>query len=157
MAEDYAKRHSVPKWYDNVESLIIDPDVDAVYVATPPGSHCEYALKVCAAGKPAYIEKPMARNHAECKQMVSDFRDQGQKLFVAFYRRALPRFLKAKELVDFGQLGTVSNVNYHYSEPLQRHDRNELPWRYRAEAAGGGLYFDLGSRALDLLDFVMGR
>ena len=93
LAEDYVKRHCVPKWYDNVESLISDPDVDAVYVATPPGSHCEYALRVCANGKPAYIEKPMARNHAECAQMVTAFRDQSQKLFVAFYRRALPRFV----------------------------------------------------------------
>ncbi len=156
LAEDYAKRHRVPKWYDDVESLITDPDVDAVYVATPPGSHCEYALRVCAHRKPAYVEKPMARNHAECAQMVSAFSDQGQKLFVAFYRRALPRFLKAKELVDSGRLGTVSSVSYQYREPLQHQNRAELPWRYRAEAAGGGLYFDLGSHALDLLDFVLG-
>jgi predicted dehydrogenase len=156
LAEDYAKRHCVPKWYDNVESLISDPDVDAVYVATPPGSHCEYALRVCANGKPAYIEKPMARNHAECAQMVTAFRDQSQKLFVAFYRRALPRFVKTKELVDSGQLGTVSSVRYHYREPLQQKNQTELPWRFRAETAGGGLFFDLGSHALDVLDFLLG-
>ena len=156
LAEDFAKRHCVPNWYDNVESLISDPDVDAVYVATPPGSHCEYTLRVCAHGKPAYIEKPMARNHAECVQMVNAFREQSQKLFVAFYRRALPRFVKAKELIDSGQLGTVSSVTYRYREPLQQQSRTDLPWRYSAELAGGGLYFDLGSHALDILDFLLG-
>lgn len=66
LAADYARRHGVPRWYDRADQLIEDPEVNAVYIATPPGSHLEYALQVCAAGKPAYVEKPMARNHAEC-------------------------------------------------------------------------------------------
>src|SRR5437867_12721845 len=57
-AEDYARRHNVPRFYDNAGALIADPDVDVVYVATPPGSHLEYALKVASAGKPCYVEKP---------------------------------------------------------------------------------------------------
>ena len=69
-AADYAKRHGVPRWYDDAEALIGDPEVDAVYVATPPGSHLEYALRVAAAGKPCYVEKPMARTHAECRRMI---------------------------------------------------------------------------------------
>jgi predicted dehydrogenase len=64
-AEDYASRHGVEKWYDNADQLIQDKDVDAVYIATPPGAHHDYGLSVCEAGKPAYIEKPMARTHAE--------------------------------------------------------------------------------------------
>lgn len=60
-AEDFAKRHNVPRFYSDIDDLLKDPEVDAVYVATPPGSHRELALKVCAAGKPCYMEKPMAR------------------------------------------------------------------------------------------------
>ena len=156
LAEDYAARHQVPRWYDDAESLIADPAVNAVYVATPPGSHCEYALRVCAAGKPAYIEKPMARNHAECAEMVSIFRKHSRNLYVAYYRRALPRFMKAKELIESGRLGTISSVNYRHEEPLREQDLADLPWRYRAEASGGGLFFDLGSHVLDILDFLLG-
>ena len=50
-AEDYARRHGVPRWYDDADRLIRDSEVDAVYIATPPGSHLEYALRVCAACK----------------------------------------------------------------------------------------------------------
>src|SRR5277367_2165196 len=60
LAEDYARRHGVARWYDDVDALIHDPEVDAVYIATPPGVHLEMALKVAAADKPAYVEKPMA-------------------------------------------------------------------------------------------------
>ena len=81
------------------------PGVDAVYIATPPGAHERLALEVCAAGKPAYVEKPMARNHAECRRMIAAFAAAGVPLFVAYYRRALPRFVRARELVAAGALG----------------------------------------------------
>ena len=63
----------MPRWYDDADALIADPGVDAVYVATPPGSHAELALKVAAAGKPCYVEKPMARSAAECRVMNAAF------------------------------------------------------------------------------------
>jgi predicted dehydrogenase len=70
LAKDYAHRHQVPKWYDNANALIHDQDVDAVYVATPPSSHKEHTLAAARAGKPVYVEKPMALNHAECREMI---------------------------------------------------------------------------------------
>ncbi len=155
LARDYAARHGVAKSYDDADALIADADVTAIYVATPPGSHSEYALKACAAGKPAYVEKPMARNQAECAEMAGRFRDAQLKLFVAYYRRALPRFCKAKELIDSGRIGSISNVAYRYEEPLRQQDPGALPWRYEAEHAGGGLFFDLGSHVLDILDFLL--
>jgi len=156
LAADYARRHDVPKWYDDADQLIADPEVNAVYVATPPGSHCDYALAVAESGKPAYVEKPMARNHDECVAMIQAFRQREVKLFVAYYRRELPRFLKAKELIDTGCLGTVTSIDYRYAEQHRDVDPNDLPWRLQAEHSGGGLFFDLGSHALDLLDFLLG-
>src|SRR5262245_32182909 len=91
LAEDFARRHNVPYWHDNAASVIHHPEVTAVYIATPPGSHLEYALEVCAAGKPAYVEKPMARNDTECRQMVEAFAEARLPLFVAYYRRAQER------------------------------------------------------------------
>jgi 1,5-anhydro-D-fructose reductase (1,5-anhydro-D-mannitol-forming) len=157
LAADYARRHGVPRWYSDAEQLIADPEVDAVYIATPPGNHLQYALKVCAAGKPAYIEKPMARNHAECRAMVDAFAEAKLPLFVAYYRRGLPRFVKAKQLIDSGQLGVVTGVMYRQSQPGHRaFDPQNLPWRLDAPHSGGGLFLDIGSHTLDILDHLLG-
>ncbi|HZO88960.1 MAG TPA: Gfo/Idh/MocA family oxidoreductase [Chthonomonadaceae bacterium] len=157
LAEDYARRHNVPRWYDRADALIHDPEVDAVYIATPPGSHLEYALQVCAAGKPAYVEKPMARNYAECRRMVAAFTEAKLPLFVAYYRRGLPRFNQAKALVESGRLGQITGVCYRYAGPSTRPaNPQELPWRLVAEQSGGGLFLDLGCHTLDILDYILG-
>ena len=156
-AEDYARRHGVPKWTTDAEALIHDAEVDAVYIATPPGNHLEYALRVAAAGKPAYVEKPMARNYAECRRMIEAFAKAGQPLFVAFYRRRLPRFLRVKELIDSGRLGQVSMLTYRYTDIYLRNvDPSNPPWRVIAEQSGGGVFLDLGCHALDIFDFLLG-
>ena len=155
-AKDFARRHDVEKWYDDAEQLILDPDVDAVYIATPPGSHHHYGLRVCEAGKPAYIEKPLARNHTESRQLVDAFASRRLPLFVAYYRRCLPRFLKAKQLIDSGELGILTSVCYRYEEPLIDFEPEQKPWRLSSEHSGGGLFFDLGCHVLDLLDYWLG-
>lgn len=156
-AEDFARRHGVPAFYGDAEQLIADPNVSAVYIASPPGSHLELALKVAKAGKPAYVEKPMARTHAECLRMIAAFEQANVPLFVAYYRRALPRFLKAKEIIDSGRLGQLRSVEARYCSAGQLNlDAARLPWRVQAEHAGGGLFLDLASHALDVLDFLFG-
>jgi 1,5-anhydro-D-fructose reductase (1,5-anhydro-D-mannitol-forming) len=152
-AADYAKRHGVPRWYADAEALIRDAAVDAVYIATPPETHAEYALRVAAAGKPAYVEKPMARNAAECDRMVAAFAQAKLPLFVAYYRRRLPRFLKAEELIQSGALGRVTSVTHRLSTLPHKLGDN---WRIDAKLAGGGHFLDLASHALDLLDYLLG-
>ena len=154
-AADYAKRHGVPRWYDDADKLIRDPEVDAVYVATPPGSHLEYALRVAAAGKPCYVEKPMARSHAECRRMIDAFAHARLPLFVAYYRRALPRFVRAKELLDGGAIGRVTGCRYCMSRPFRPNPPAQ--WRLDAEQSGGGIFLDVGSHALNLLDQLLGE
>jgi len=153
LAADYARRHGVPRWYDRAEALIGDPEVDAVYIATPPDTHEQYALAVAAAGKPAYVEKPMARSAAECDRMVAAFGESRLPLFVAYYRRRLPGFVKVKELVDSGALGRLTGATWRLSEPFHR---KGPAWRVDARIAGAGHFLDLGSHALDLLDFFLG-
>jgi len=155
-AKDYAARHDVPFWSNSADEVISHPEVNAVYIATPPGSHLEYALKVCAAGKPAYVEKPMARSAAECRQMNAAFESARLPLFVAYYRRALPRFLQAKELIESGRIGTVTGVTYRFANSSHRTvNRNRLPWRWVAEESGGGQFLDLGCHTLDIIDFMV--
>ncbi|WP_166246079.1 Gfo/Idh/MocA family protein [Paenibacillus turpanensis] len=157
LAEDYARRHQVSTWYSEAEKLIADPNVDAIYVATPPGSHKEYTELAAKAGKPVYVEKPMARTYEECQDMIEVCEGAGVPLFVAYYRRAQPRFLKVKELLEGGAVGRVCAVaTTHWKKPVQLSDTEPLPWRYQKELAGGGLFFDVGSHTLDLLDFLLG-
>lgn len=157
LAEDFARRHNVPRWTDDAQAVIDDPDVDAVYIATPPGSHRDYALQVAAAGKPVYVEKPMARTAAECQQMVGACRAAGVPLYVAYYRRALPRFEKARDLIQSGALGEVRFVNVTLYYPPEQGDAGPAtPWRLLPEHSGGGRYFDLASHMLDWLDYALG-
>jgi len=157
-AADYARRHAVPRFYDDAAALIADREVDAVYVATPPSSHAEYALLAARAGKPVYVEKPMAVSHAQCRAMIDGCARAGVPLYVAYYRRSLPRFLKVKELIDGGALGAVRLVNVALWQPArpEHGDRARLPWRVVPAIAGGGLFVDLASHTLDLLDFLLG-
>ena len=155
-ARDYAERHGVSRWYDDAEQLIRDPEVDAVYVATPPSSHAEYTIRAAAAGKPVYVEKPMARDAAECRRMIDACRVAGVPLFVAYYRRALPRFLKVKELLDAGAIGTPRFVTVTQYHAPGQYDPANLPWRVRPEIAGAGIFLDLAAHTLDILDFLLG-
>ena len=157
LARDYASRHEVPAWYDSAEALVADPRVDAVYVATPPASHKEYTLLAAKAGKPVYVEKPMALNSGECHQMIAACRAADVPLFVAYYRRALPRFRKIKDAVESGVLGEIRFVTVTLYEPVSQDINPErLPWRLIPEIAGGGLFADLACHTLDFLDFVFG-
>ena len=160
LAEDYAKRHGVPKWYDKAEDLIHDPEINAIYIATPPDGHEPYTQMAAAAGKPVYVEKPMARTHAECLQMVKTCQEAGVKLFVAFYRRALPNFLKIKELIQSGAIGDVRFVDIKVHQSLKPdivgQSENLNNWRTKPEIAGAGYFYDLASHQLDYMDFLFG-
>ncbi|RMB58783.1 Gfo/Idh/MocA family protein [Tessaracoccus antarcticus] len=155
-AADYAARHGVPRWYDNADELIHDDEVDAVYVATPPDSHREYAIRVLEAGKPVYVEKPMARSASECIQMNDAAESAGLPLFVAYYRRAMPRFETVRRLLTEGAIGRLQAVTIRQLRPADPTDGDVLPWRLRPDVSGGGHFVDLGSHTLDLLDHLVG-
>jgi predicted dehydrogenase len=158
-AADYAKRHNVPKWYSNASELINDPEVDAVYVATPPGSHARYAIEAMRAGKPVYVEKPMAKNYAECQEMLKVSEETGMPLFVAYYRRTLPAFLKVKEMIETGAIGKplVVNIKLHKAPRANDLKKEEQSWHVHPEISGGGYFFDLASHQFDYLDFLFGK
>jgi predicted dehydrogenase len=157
-AEDYARRHGVKRWYSDAVDLINDPDVNAVYIATPPSSHAMYAIQAMHAGKPVYVEKPMALNYAECREMVKVSEETGIPLFVAYYRRTLPAFLKVKELIDSGEIGKVLTVNIKlYKQAAERNLKpEEMSWHVFPEISGAGHFYDLASHQLDYLDFLFG-
>lgn len=154
-AADFARRHGVPRWYDDADALINDPDVDAVYIATPPHMHAPYTVRAAAAGKPVYVEKPMARTAAECRVMLDACAAADVPLFVAYYRRAMPRFETVARLLAEGAIGEPCAVRVTLLQPPPP-ARGPLPWRLDPEISGGGLFVDLGSHTLDLLDHLLG-
>jgi predicted dehydrogenase len=154
LAADYARRHGVLRWYDDGQALIDDPEINAVYVATPPSTHRHYTLLAAQAGKPVYVEKPMARTHDECQDMIRACREAGVPLYVAYYRRALPRFRKIVDLIDGGAIGEVRFVNVVLYQTLPR-DLTGM-WRVVPEIAGAGIFLDLASHTLDFLDQALG-
>jgi 1,5-anhydro-D-fructose reductase (1,5-anhydro-D-mannitol-forming) len=161
-AADYARRHGVARSYDDADALIADPEVDAVYVATPPSSHADLTARVAAAGKPVYVEKPMALDKRQCDAMVAACASAGVPLFVAYYRRALPRFAAVKALLAEAAIGEVQAANLTLVQrPAPQHlgaraAAADLPWRLDPAIAGGGLLLDLGSHMVDLIDHLLG-
>lgn len=133
-AEDYAKRHNVPKYYTDADALIDDPKIDAIYIATPPDSHAYYALKVAKAGKICCIEKPMAPSHDACITINNAFLAKNIPLFVAYYRRSLPRFTQVKSWIDANKIGTIRHINWHLSKPTNPIDISKnLQLAYRCQ------------------------
>jgi predicted dehydrogenase len=158
MARAFAERHHIGRAYDTTEALLAAADIDAVYIATPPASHKQLTLQAARAGKHVYVEKPMALRFAECQEMIDACAGLGRRLFVAFYRRAMPRFRQVRQWLDDGAIGAVRTVAVVQHQPPAADDLSPdtLPWRVRPEIAGGGKFLDMGVHTLDLLDFWFG-
>jgi len=114
-AADYAHRHNVSRWYADAQQLIHDNEVNAIYIATPPSSHAEYALQAINAGKSVYVEKPMALNYSAAKKMAQVAQEKNVKMVVAHYRREWPLFIKLKQLVNNKVIG---NIPYYLTGEL---------------------------------------
>ncbi|MEJ7912481.1 MAG: Gfo/Idh/MocA family oxidoreductase, partial [Chitinophagaceae bacterium] len=157
-SKDYAQRHGIEKWYSDATALINDPDVHAIYIATPPSSHEAYAIEALHAGKPVYVEKPMAVNVVAAQHMAAAAESTGVKLSVAHYRREQPLFLKIKSLLDEGAIGEVRLVNLQFFQPHQSAmiAQTEDPWRLDPAVSGGGLFHDLAPHQLDLMCYFFG-
>lgn len=158
-AADYARRHGVPRWYDDAEKLINDPEINAVYIATPPLQHEYYTEMALSKGKPVYVEKPMTLNAGSARRMKEASERYGTKLSVAHYRRCQPMFLKIKELLDNKEIGNVRFVNLSmFQSPKEEIIAgSEQNWRLDPAISGGGLFHDLAPHQLDLMIYYFGK
>ena len=158
-AHSYAQRHGVPRWYTDAQQLIDDPEVNAVYVATPPSSHATFAIMAMRAGKPVYVEKPLASTYEDCARVNRVSEQTGQPCFVAYYRRYLPYFLRVKDIIEQGAIGEPQNVQVRCAWPPRELDYGHpenLPWRLQPDVAGGGYFYDLAPHQFDLLQYIFG-
>ncbi len=157
-ARSYAERHRIRKWYTDAQELIDDPDVNAIYVATPPSSHATFAIMAMRAGKPVYVEKPLAASYNDCIRVNRVCEQTGVPCFVAYYRRELPYFKRVKEIIKSGAIGNVMTVQLRFSVPPRTVDmqKESLPWRVKPDIAGGGYFYDLAPHQLDILQELFG-
>ncbi len=158
-AKDYAKRHHVPKWYDDAYKLINDPEINAIYVATPPSSHEEYTLAALKAGKPVYVEKPMALDYSSAVSMKEMAEKMGVKLVVAHYRRMQPLFNRVKQLLAEKAIGETRFARMEFlKKPLSKEELDvpKTSWRVDKAISGGGLFHDLAPHQLDLMLYYFG-
>jgi predicted dehydrogenase len=151
-AKEYAQRHNVPTWYSNADEMLNDPDITAVYIATPPSSHKEYALKALAKGLPVYVEKPVTLNAVQAEQISTAIKNVNGKLTVAHYRRALPMFLFVKKLLEEKTIGEVRFISAELFGTQPAADS----WRVNPAISGGGIFHDLAPHLLDLLIYYFG-
>ncbi|MFL5771696.1 MAG: Gfo/Idh/MocA family protein [Flavisolibacter sp.] len=158
-AKDYAARHQVPKWYHDASQLINDPEVNAIYIATPPVYHEEYAIAAVAAGKPFYLEKPMAMNAASAKKITTAANEKNVRLSIAHYRRQQEKFLFIRNFIIQKKFGKIKKVTLIFSQPPNPSmiARTEQPWRFDPAISGGGLFHDLAPHQLDLMLYFFGK
>ena len=142
--KDFCARHNVPKYYSNVDDILNDNEINAIYISTPPSTHHEIAMKCLAKNLPTYVEKPLGRNYTETLDIVNKFKQKKLPLFVAYYRRSQSKFLHAKKLIENGEIGAITSVSYVMLRPQKQmfingevsKAKGNLPWRYIAKESG---------------------
>ena len=145
-------RFSLPKAYASVESVAADPDVEAVWIASPTGLHAEQAMALMAAGKSVLIEKPLALTLTESEQVERVAERSGSKAAVGFHQRFKVAHRRARHLVASGALGDIAYVRCHF---LAAYDEEPGAWRRASATAGGGWAVnDIGTHLLDTVTFV---
>jgi predicted dehydrogenase len=158
-AADYARRHNVGKWYDDADKLLNDPEINSVYIATPPASHMDYALAALKKGLNVYIEKPVTLNAAEARIIAEAAKQSKGRVCIAHYRRSLPLFLYVKELIDTGAIGDIRMVQIRLWQSLKPELVTHVAdnWRIQPALSGGGYFHDMSPHQLDLMLFYFGE
>jgi len=154
-AKDFAERYNVPLSYNDTSKLLENSEINAIYIATPPSTHLEYALQALNAGKHVYLEKPMVLSMQESNLLCEAVKNSNQKLVVAHYRRYLPMYLKVKALIQSNVIGQVKFVDIKYLQAYNSslEDNN---WRINQSISGGGYFHDLAPHQLDLMYYFFG-
>ncbi|MBL4675435.1 MAG: Gfo/Idh/MocA family oxidoreductase [Mucilaginibacter sp.] len=155
-AADYARRHGVEKWYTDASELMANKDINAIYIATPPSSHMDYAIEALNKGFNVYLEKPAALNADQACQIAEVLKEHpDQRLTVAHYRRYLPLFLKVKEFIDEKLIGDIRTVQIRTWQNKDYTNQND--WYIDPEISGGGYFHSVAPHQLDLMLYYFGE
>jgi len=156
LAEPFAREVGARRWFPSWRDLVADPEIDAVYVATPVRFHAEQTIAAAAAGKHVLCEKPMAMDVAECDRMIAACQAAGVTLGIAYYRRFYPIVARVKQLIDAGEIGTLVFVQMTAFEPFDPRPGEPRSWLLQRSEAGGGPMADFGCHRLEVLLHLAG-
>jgi predicted dehydrogenase len=151
-ARSFAASRSYGRWQD----LVCDPDLDAVYVATPVHLHAEQTIAAAEAGRHVLCEKPMAMNVAECDRMIAACHANQVTLGIAYYRRFYPVISRVKAIIQSGQIGDPVIVQINAFEPFNPDPDHPRYWLMKKAESGGGPMFDFGCHRLEVLLNIFG-
>ena len=157
-AADYARRHNVSYWYNDADEMMKNKDINAIYIATPPAFHMAYALTALKKGFNVYVEKPVTRNAAEAREIANAHKQYpNQKLTVAHYRRALPLFLKVKQLLKDQMIGEPRTIQIRTWQCKNTSQNSEKNWVVQPELSGGGHFHSVAPHQIDMMLFLFGE
>jgi len=156
LAASFAKEFGARRWYLDWKKLLLDEEVNAVYIATPVHLHAEQAIAAAEAGKHVLCEKPMAMNVRECDQMIDACRTNKVKLGVAYYRHFYPVVTRIKAIVKSGEIGTPVLAQINAFERFNPAGDDPRSWLVKPELAGGGPMFDFGCHRIEVLTNIFG-
>ena len=151
LAQAFAEEFNATRHYTAWRDLLNDPQITAVYIATPVDLHAEQTIAAAEAGKHVLCEKPMGLNVSECVSMMAAARAHNVKLGVAYYRRFYPAIARAKQIIARGMIGrpVLAQVNaFEYFDPAPNHPR---AWLLNKIRSGGGPMFDFGCHRIEML------
>lgn len=153
LAENLRAKYNAKRAYDNVDDLLADPEVEAVYIASPVVCHKEQAIKAAKAKKHILIEKPVALTSAEGEEVAAVCKEEGVKVAVGLMMRYHPYHQKMKEIIASGRLGNVVSCRAQFTCWYP-----DMPgsWRQKKSTSGGGALTDMGVHCIDLIQYVTG-
>jgi|WetSurMetagenome_2_1015567.scaffolds.fasta_scaffold46795_2 1,5-anhydro-D-fructose reductase (1,5-anhydro-D-mannitol-forming) len=153
-ARDFALRCGVPRWYGDVDALLADPEVDAIYVASPHHLHLAHVTRAAQAGKAILCEKPVGVSTAEAQTVVDVCRAASVSLSVAYYRRYWPVVQEMRRRLADGAIGEVVQARVQLAD--QYVPDPQRSWLTEPEQAGGGALANAGSHWIDLIRYLLG-
>jgi predicted dehydrogenase len=156
LAEAFATSVGAQRWHARWADLVSDPEIDAVYIATPVHVHCAHAVAAAEAGKHVLCEKPMAMDVAECDRMIAASRANGVTLGVAYYRHFYPAVLRLQRLLESQEIGDPVFIQIDAFERFNPQPGEPRHWFVKRAISGGGPMFDFGCHRLELLLMLFG-
>ena len=159
-----AKKDGVKKVFKSYEDLLKEPEIEAVVIALPTHLHLQCAVQAAEAGKDIFLEKPMARNVKEAKEIIAAAEKNSVKLMIGYPLRFDKTLCSAKKQMEEGLIGDVVNANATFvsSGPFFHRADGHAPvpvpdWWWNQELTGGGVLIDLGSHIINLLRWYFGE
>jgi|YelNatPaOPRAMG01_1025707.scaffolds.fasta_scaffold00027_57 predicted dehydrogenase len=156
LAEGFAREFGARRWYAHWRELIADPEIEAVYVATPVHLHAEQVISAAEYGKHVLCEKPMALRVVDCDRMIAACRANGVKLGVAYYRRFYPVLGRIRNLIEAGEIGKPILVQMNAFERFNPSPYEPRYWLVRKALSGGGPMFDFGCHRIEVMLTLLG-